>query len=115
MTDKKFRGHLGAGGSQEREPPQPGYDALMHEVCVGWGYCGCIKRNRPLHVSYFIPPDGPVTADQFVEWVFLADNLNPSLRPDTHRTALRAAFIKHMGGDVVDATLLKGSDSETPQ
>jgi len=51
-----------------------------------------------------------VTADQFVEWVFLADNMNPNDGPDwypTHKSNIRAAFVEHMGGDVVDAKLLR--------
>jgi len=59
------------------EPEQTGYGALMHEACVVWGFCGCVKNGKPLHVDDFLPARGPVTADQFVEWLFLADNLNP--------------------------------------
>jgi hypothetical protein len=106
MSDGKFRGLL-------RDPPpsagKSGYDALMNEVCVGWGYCGCMKRDQPLHVHLLIPPEGPMTADQFVEWVFLADDLNPNLGPESHRRALRAAFVKHMGSEVVDAKELHRS------
>ncbi len=55
----------------------------MHFVCVDWGYCGSVKANgTPLHVTMFIPDEGPVTADQFVEWVFLADNMNPNVQPE---------------------------------
>ena len=92
---------------------QAGYDALMHEACVEWGFCGCIKRDQPLHVDFLIPPAGPVTADQFVEWLFLADNLNPNHeleRWQRHKEALRAAFVRHMGAEVVDARLLRWSD-----
>jgi hypothetical protein len=109
MSDKKFRGQLSNAPSADNA--KLGYDALMHEVCVGWGYCGCMKDGQPLHVDLFIPAEGPVTADQFVEWVFLADNTNPNLMPDTHRKALRQAFLRHMGGETVDAKLLKWGDS----
>lgn len=45
-----------------------GFDALMEVVCPGLGYCGSIHRSgTPLHVALFIPPEGPVAADQFVE------------------------------------------------
>lgn len=87
-----------------------GYAALMHEVCVRWGFCGCIKGGQPMHVDFIIPPDGPVSADQFVEWVFLADNLNPNgdpLRWQRQKEAIRAAFIEHMGGETIDARLLR--------
>jgi hypothetical protein len=88
-----------------------GYDALMHEACVVWGFCGCIKRDQPLHVDFLIPPEGPVTADQFVEWLILADNLNPNdERWQRHKEALRAAFVRHMGAETVDAGLLRWSD-----
>jgi hypothetical protein len=91
-----------------------GYDALMREVCSVWGFCGCIKDGTPLHVDLLIPPDGPVTADQFVEWVFLADNLNPNLEPERwlrHKEAIRAAFVRHLGGETVDAQKLRWSDA----
>ena len=87
-----------------------GYDALMHEVCVGWGFCGCIKDDQPLHVDLIIPTYGPVTADQFVEWVFLADGMNPNAEPEKwqrHKAAIRAAFIKYMGSEIVDAAQLQ--------
>tara|TARA_R100001244_G_scaffold6593_35_gene8427 strand:- start:1106 stop:1399 length:294 start_codon:yes stop_codon:yes gene_type:complete len=89
-----------------------GYDALMDIVCVGWGFCGCIKNDKPLHVDDFIPAEGDVTADQFVEWVFLADNMNPNSDPEQwhrHKQAIRAAFIEHMGGEIVNAKLLQWS------
>ena len=87
-----------------------GYDALMDRVCVGLGFCGCIKRGKQLHVSDLIPPDGPVTADQFVEWVFLADNMNPNIDPkrwNPIKKLIRAAFIEHMGVEIADAKSLK--------
>jgi hypothetical protein len=94
-----------------------GYDALMDEVCVGLGFCGCIKRGRPLHVGRFIPSSGPVRADQFAEWVFLADDMNPNSKPERWekiRAKIEAAFVRHMGSDVVDAGLLRYSDDEDP-
>lgn len=93
-----------------------GFDALMHEACVNWGFCGCIKRGEPLHVTKLIPPSGPVHAHQFVEWLFLADNLNPNVDTyERHKAALSAAFVTHMGGEVVDATLLRWSCDEPDQ
>jgi hypothetical protein len=92
---------------------ETGFDALMDEACVGWGFCGCVKHDRRLHVTLFIPPEGPVTADQFVEWLFLADNMNPNSEPakwQRHKAALRAAFVRHMGAETVDARLLHWSD-----
>jgi len=83
-----------------------GYDALMHTVCVEWGFCRCIKKGKPLHVDDFIPNFGKVTADQFVEWVFLADNMDPDINPERwrkHKDAIKEAFIEHMESDVVEA------------
>ncbi len=90
-----------------------GYDALMDRVCVGLGFCGCVKNGKPLHVDDLIPPDGPVTADQFVERLFLADNMNPNadpLRWAPLKQKIKAAFVEHMGGDIVDAASLRWSD-----
>ena len=98
------------------EPDERGFGALMHEVCVVWGFCGCTKNGRPLHVGDFLPADGPVTADQFVEWVFLADNLNPNLdreRWQPHKTAIRDAFVRHLGGETVDAARLRWSEGDS--
>jgi len=88
------------------------FDRLMDEVCPRWGFCGCIKDEQELHVTLLIPPEGPVTADQFVEWLFLADNLNPNCpSPETtaQKAGLREAFVRHMGADVVSASELRWS------
>lgn len=95
--------------------PNTAYDALMHEICVGMGFCGCIKDGRPLHVRKFIPSRGPVTADQFAEWVFLADDINPCAEPkhwEHLKEEIKRAFVRHMGAEVVDARLLKWSDGK---
>lgn len=87
-----------------------GFDALMHVVCPEWGFCGTIKDGRPLHVTDFIPERGPVTADQFVSWVFLGDGMDPDAGPhrwQRHKDAIKAAFVEHMGSEVVDASLLR--------
>ena len=95
-----------------------GYDALMHEACVTWGYCGCVKHGQPLHVDLLIPPSGPVTADQFIEWLIIADDVNPNLPHHTRmKRALREVFIATMGSDTVDASMLRwstGQDERTP-
>jgi hypothetical protein len=89
------------------------YDALMDEICVGLGFCGCIKDGHPSHVRQFIPSKGPVTADQFAEWVFLADDMNPHAEPkrwESLKEKIKRAFVHHMGAEEVDAKLLKWSD-----
>ena len=86
------------------------YDALMREVCVGLGWCGGIVNGVPLHVDDFIPEDGLVTVNQFVDWLLQADGMDPDAEPEKWRTSkddLRAAFIRHMGSDVADARDLK--------
>jgi hypothetical protein len=85
----------------------------MHEACVVWGFCGCSKNNQTLHFTLLIPPEGPVTATQFVDWLFLADNLNPASEPErwvSQKEALRTAFVRHMGAETVDAGFLRWSD-----
>ncbi|MER8425207.1 hypothetical protein [Mesorhizobium sp. M0435] len=87
------------------------FDSLMHAVCVGHGYCGGRHGDKFMHVTDFIPQAGDVTADQFVEWVFLAEYENESERMsprwDRHRQRIRDFFVEHMGSDVVDASQLK--------
>lgn len=91
-------------------PKNTGFDALMDVVCVGQGFCGCIKDDKPLHVTDLIPLEGRVTADQFVELVFLGDNMNPkTTRWQRQKDAIRAAFVEHMGGKSVDARELRWS------
>lgn len=88
----------------------PNYNALQHDVCVGRGWCGSIVDDKPSHVDDLIPEAGPVTADQFVDWLFIAEGLDPVSEPDKwqkHKDGLREAFIRHMGADVVDASALK--------
>ena len=88
------------------------YGALMEEVCVGMGWCGSVVDDQLMHVDMFIPESGPVTADQFVDWLFKAEGVTAEFDPDRleqHRTALRAAFVRHMSRDVVDAGSLKWS------
>lgn len=91
--------------------PEPGYDALLHFCCVRLGYCGSVKDGEPLHVDMFIPEAGAITADQFVDWMFRAEQLDPASdeRLQAHGRAIRAAFVEHMGAEVVDAEALRWS------
>jgi hypothetical protein len=92
-----------------------GYHTLIDEICLKWRFCGCIKDDQVVHVDLFVPPDGLVTADQFVEWVFLANNINPYSNPARWRretAALRAAFVEHMGAAIVDARRLRWDEYE---
>jgi hypothetical protein len=87
------------------------FDGMMHEFCVGLGWCGCVKDGRPLHVTDFIPVTGPVSADEFARWLIMADGLDPNqLYPSESRSwmpQLKAVFVKHMGADVIDAGKLR--------
>ena len=84
------------------------YDGLLHEVCVRLGFCGSVVDGKPSHVDDFIPEHGPVSADEFVEWVFRAEGMDPNEDAATrHAASLRQAFVRHMGSDSVDASRLK--------
>jgi len=88
----------------------PRYNALMEEVCVRLGWCGSLVNDEPSHVDDFIPTSGPVSASQFVDWLFLADGVDPTSEPSKwgkHKGRLREAFRRHMGADTVDASVLK--------
>jgi hypothetical protein len=88
------------------------YDSLIHEVCVRLGFCGCIKDGKPLHVDHFIPSEGPVSAEKFAEWVFLAEDMNPSSKPkrwEQVKATIEEAFVRHMDANVVDASRLRWS------
>lgn len=99
------RYHAKMSVMRKDKPKQSRYSVLLNEVCVGLGYCGSTRDGRHFHVDDFIPDAGMVTADQFAEWVVLADSLNPSTSSDLK--AIRRAFIRHMGADSVDAKLLR--------
>ena len=87
------------------------FDGMMHEFCVGLGWCGCVKDGKPLHVTDFIPETGPVSADEFARWLIMADGLDPDqLSVSEIRRwipQLKAVFVKHMGADVIDASNLR--------
>ena len=80
-----------------------GFDALLRHVCVELGFCGSVVDGEPRHVSMLIPAAGTVTADSFADLVFEAEGLVL----ETHRQQLRAAFMRYMGSEVVDAHLLR--------
>jgi hypothetical protein len=88
----------------------PAYNALMDEVCVERGWCGSIVNGKLCHVDDFIPEAGPVSADQFVDWLFKADGVDADAHPEKwrkHQVGLRDAFVRHLGSEVVDASALK--------
>jgi hypothetical protein len=83
------------------------YETLLNDFCVGLGFCGSVVDGQPLQVDHFVPENGTVSADQFVDWVFRAEGVNPH-GPDAlkHRDTLRQAFVKHMG-ETADAQSLR--------
>lgn len=87
------------------------FDALMYEVCVTHGYCGGLHGDKFVHVTDLLPKDGSVTADQFVDLVFLAEYQNErernSPRWQRHRQTIRNWFVEHMGSEVVPASRLR--------
>jgi len=78
---------------------------------MGHGYCGSLQDGGFLHVTNFIPKQGQVTAEQFVDWLFIAEGNNwlGNAMAMRHRETLRQFFIVHMGSDVVDARRLQWS------
>jgi len=83
------------------------YERLLDEICGGLGFCGNVIDGRPTQVDDYIPETGTVSADQFVDWVLLAEGMDLNEADALkHRDSLRAAFIRHMGSDQIDAELL---------
>ena len=88
------------------------YDRLMHRLCVGMGWCGCMKDNRPLHVDDFIPRSGLVYAEQFAEWIILADGENPNdQRWSETKSNIATIFEEIMGSNLVDVSELRWSST----
>lgn len=63
-----------------------------------------------MHVTDYIPKYGNVSADEFSEWVMLADGCGPETNlafRDRHKHHMEVAFIKYMGAEVVPAQNLR--------
>jgi hypothetical protein len=90
-------------------------DALIQEI-ANMGFCGSVMGDgSPSHVSDFIPQTGTVTADQFAEWVMLAEGLEPFAGSE-YQASFKKLFIQHMGSEAVDASdLVWFSESANPQ
>jgi hypothetical protein len=95
-----------------------GIDALVHVVaaqwCIGYTY---EENGEGRDFRRFIPPSGTVTADQFVDWVFLGsfpDALETPSLEQRARADIRGAFVRHMGGDTVDAAALHWPHEHLP-
>ena len=61
-----------------------------------------------MHVTDFFPERGKVTAEQFVDWLFLAEGDQTDRSPFAMlmREKIRSCFIGYMGSDVVNARKL---------
>ena len=92
-------------------PRRNGFDRLMMAACAGYGYCGSLQDDGFVHVTDFIPERGRVTAEQFIDWLFMADEEACLGHPSAmvRREGLRNCFIAYMGADVVDARRLRWS------
>ena len=88
---------------------KPDFDGLMRAICVGYGFCGSLQDDGFVHVTYFFPERGKVTAEQFVDWLFMAEGEQVPLSSPADmlmREKLRNCFIGYMGSDCVDARML---------
>src|SRR5205809_6607719 len=82
----------------DRMNDKSAYDALLHEICVGLGFCGSVVNGQPQHVGQFIPEHGPVSADQFAELVFRAEGMDLDGEGARKRAgSIRDAFVRYMG------------------
>lgn len=86
------------------------YEAMIREVCVEQGWCGGMVDGKPTHVDDFIPETGQVSAEQFSDWLLRAEGIDPLVEPDQwqkHKDGLKDVFVRHMGAEVVDASMLR--------
>jgi len=89
------------------------FDALMEFTCVKMGFCGTVKRNRPLHVIDLIPRSGEINGDQFADLVLIADGMNPYDCPEwllRLKRQLSEGFSACMGHYTVSAEMLRYND-----
>lgn len=82
------------------------FDGMMHEICVGLGFCGGTRIGVKTHVTDHIPETGVVTAAQFATWVMETEGVAPG-ESDPIWSELRSVFVRHMGHAPVDAATLK--------
>ena len=87
----------------------------MHELCVGLGFCGSVVDGKPRHVTDYIPDEGIVTADQFVDWLLVAEGFDPYERSSEvkcWKLELKSVFIRHMKSETVDAKEIFQKDGQ---
>ena len=77
------------------------------------GFCGTIKRNRPLHIIDLIPRLGELNGDQFADLVFIADGQNPYYCKEWQlrlKQKLSEGFTACMGSYTVPVEVLRYND-----
>lgn len=83
------------------------YDKLLEDVCVRLGFCGSIVDGQPLHVDQFLPQTGTLTDEDFADAVFNAEGWDADgSEARRFRSSVRDAFVRHMGGAEIDASML---------
>jgi len=75
---------------------------LAGEACSKLGFCGSVQNGKPSHITDYLPDEGVVTSDQFVEWILKAEGMGSIEQDQTHAKGLKALFFKHVGGDMLD-------------
>lgn len=84
------------------------FERLIHALCVDQGYCGSLQDGRFAHVTDFIPKRGYVRVDDFLDWVFWAeDEICEGPLAMRQREILRGLLLRHMGSDTVFAGQLE--------
>ena len=95
---------------------ETGLKALMQVTCADWCLGQGIRPNgEPTSITDFIPDTGTVTADQFVEWAFLAAHIDPgdaTPRWQRAKIAIKEAFIRHLGADSADASAFRSQSDK---
>ncbi|MEM8726336.1 MAG: hypothetical protein AAGE86_12520 [Pseudomonadota bacterium] len=84
---------------------KPGrYDGMLHEYCVGCGYCG-----GSVHVNDLLPKQGKIDAHAFVLLLLQAEHdgeASDTYQYHEHFKGLVSIFEKHFGAGEVDLSLL---------
>lgn len=89
------------------------YDKLLKDICIRLGFCGSVVGGQPMQVDQFLSQSGTLTDEDFADAVFKAEGLDPdSLEARRFRPSVRDAFVWHMGGTEVDASLVSRMDTE---